>query len=231
MRSPLSLQFAATAALPDPASRSCSAKRDSLNPGGSCCAAKGTTGAAFGDGVVVFEGTIHHPASNFELQMRAAWRPSDLLLGVHPVASVLDMTATLTDQAIDLFDRLVGSMFRKAEGRQARAFQADARAINEKVRVYARIGSALIVTRDTKQARTHGAGEWLVEKHGVRTRRSWRRLRLGVDADTGQIVAALTSKEVDDAVQIGLLLDQFAGGVYWVTADGAQDQDDVRRRC
>src|SRR3954462_4850916 len=39
-----------------------------------------------------------------------------------------------------------------------------------------------------------GAGEWLVEKHGTRTRRSWRKLHLGVDADTGQIVAsALTT--------------------------------------
>src|SRR3954449_4961150 len=41
-----------------------------------------------------------------------------------------------------------------------------------------------------------GAGEWLVEKHGSRTRRSWRQLHLGVDADTGQIVAAaLTGRD------------------------------------
>ena len=42
-------------------------------------------------------------------------------------------------------------MFRKAEGRQARAFQADARAINDKVRLYARIGAALIAAREAKQ--------------------------------------------------------------------------------
>ena len=35
-----------------------------------------------------------------------------------------------------------------------------------------------------------GAGEWLIEKHGTRTRRSWRKLHLGMDADTGRIVAA-----------------------------------------
>src|ERR1051325_4626312 len=35
-----------------------------------------------------------------------------------------------------------------------------------------------------------GAGEWLVEKHGTKTRRSWRKLHLGRDADTGQIGAA-----------------------------------------
>lgn len=67
------------------------------------------------------------------------------------VAITLDATATLTDQAIDLFDRLVGTMFRKAEGRQTRAFQADARAINEKVRLYARVGTALIDAHDAKR--------------------------------------------------------------------------------
>ena len=73
-----------------------------------------------------------------------------------------------------------------------------------------------------------GAGEWLVEKHGTRTRRSWRKLHLGVDADTGRIVAAaLTSKEVDDAAQVGPLLDQVTGSLASVTADGAYDQDGV----
>jgi hypothetical protein len=55
-----------------------------------------------------------------------------------------------------------------------------------------------------------GAGEWLVEKHGTKTRRSWRKLHLGVDAETGQIVAsALTRKEVDDGVEVSPLLDQL----------------------
>ena len=67
------------------------------------------------------------------------------------VAVALDLSASLTDQALDLFDRLVGAMFRKAEGRHARAFQADGRAINEKVRLYARVGAALIVAHDEEQ--------------------------------------------------------------------------------
>jgi Transposase DDE domain len=73
-----------------------------------------------------------------------------------------------------------------------------------------------------------GAGEWLVEKHGTRRRRAWRKLHLGVDAGTRQIVAAaLTGKEVDDAVQIGPLLDQVTGPLASVIADGAYDQDGV----
>jgi hypothetical protein len=73
-----------------------------------------------------------------------------------------------------------------------------------------------------------GAGEWLVEKHGTHTRRSWRKLHLGVDADTGRIVAAtLTDRDVDDASQVGPLLDQVAGPVASFTGDGAYDQESV----
>ena len=73
-----------------------------------------------------------------------------------------------------------------------------------------------------------GAGEWLVEKHGTRTRRAWRKLHLGVDAETGQIVAsALTSKEIDDGVAVGPLLDQVSGSLSSFSADGAYDQDGV----
>ena len=73
-----------------------------------------------------------------------------------------------------------------------------------------------------------GKGEWLLEKHGTATRRSWRMLHLGVDADTGRIVAAtLTAKDVDDASQAGPLLDQVAGAVVSFTGDGGYDQDRV----
>jgi IS5 family transposase len=73
-----------------------------------------------------------------------------------------------------------------------------------------------------------GAGEWLVEKHGTKRRRSWRKMHLGVDADTGRIVAAtLTDRDEDDASQVGPLLDQVAEPVASVTADGAFDQDRV----
>jgi len=73
-----------------------------------------------------------------------------------------------------------------------------------------------------------GKGEWLLEKHGTATRRSWRMLHLGVDAGTGRIVAStLTCKDVDDASQVDSLLDQVAGAVASFTGDGAYDQDRV----
>ena len=57
----------------------------------------------------------------------------------------------MTDQAIDLFERLVGTMFSKAETRHARAFQADGRAINEKV--LSTRGSALRRSRRARPSR------------------------------------------------------------------------------
>src|SRR3954466_6602127 len=73
-----------------------------------------------------------------------------------------------------------------------------------------------------------GPGEWLVEKHGTKARRSWRKLHIGRDADTGQIVAAtLTTHDVDDGSQVGPLLDQVDGPIASFTGDGAYDQDGV----
>ena len=40
-----------------------------------------------------------------------------------------------------------------------------------------------------------GAGEWLVEKHGTKTRRAWRKLHLGVHTDTGQIMASAFDRQ------------------------------------
>src|SRR5215218_7746331 len=73
-----------------------------------------------------------------------------------------------------------------------------------------------------------GPGEWLVEKHGTKARRAWRKMHLGRDADTGQIVAAtLTTHDVDDGSQVGPLLDQVDGPIASFTGDGAYDQDGV----
>src|SRR3954466_13446662 len=73
-----------------------------------------------------------------------------------------------------------------------------------------------------------GPGEWLIEKHGTKTRRSWRKMHIGVDADTGRIVAsALTTHDADDGAQVGPLLDQVAAPLASVTGDGAYDQEGV----
>ncbi|TWA68341.1 DDE family transposase [Azospirillum brasilense] len=73
-----------------------------------------------------------------------------------------------------------------------------------------------------------GPSEWLIEKHGTKKRRSWRKLHLGVDAENGRIVAAtLTDRDGDDAAQVGPLLDQIDEPVAALTGDGAYDRTGV----
>ena len=57
-----------------------------------------------------------------------------------------------------------------------------------------------------------------------KTHRTWRKLHLGVDANSGMIVAStLTEQDKGDPSQVGPLLDQIPGEIEKVTADGAYD--------
>jgi Transposase DDE domain len=81
---------------------------------------------------------------------------------------------------------------------------------------------------DSTGLKPGGAGEWLVEKHGTSRRRSWRKLHIGVDAESGEIVAVeVTRKDIDDAAMADALLDQIADPIASFTADGTYDQDRV----
>jgi hypothetical protein len=83
---------------------------------------------------------------------------------------------------------------------------------------------------DSTGVKLYGPGEWLIEKHGTRRRRAWKKLHVGMDASTGHIVAAtLTDHDVDDASQVGPLLEQVDGPLATVIADGAYDQSGVYR--
>jgi hypothetical protein len=73
-------------------------------------------------------------------------------------------------------------------------------------------------------------GAWRLERHGSRRRRSWSKLHSGVDAAAGAIVAvALSAPEVDEASQVGPVLDQVPAPVASVVGDGAYDREDVDR--
>jgi TnpA family transposase len=60
------------------------------------------------------------------------------------VVAVVETSARLTDETISVFDRLIGRLFRRAEQRATATLKSDARAINEKIRLLARIGDALL---------------------------------------------------------------------------------------
>lgn len=65
------------------------------------------------------------------------------------VATVLDTTARLTDDGVSLFDRAIGRLFRRAEAGEERAVLRDARAVNDKVRLLAKLGAALIGAKES----------------------------------------------------------------------------------
>src|SRR6195952_2470330 len=82
----------------------------------------------------------------------------------------------------------------------------------------------LHVLIDSTGLQVYGAGQWLEAKHGAKSRRTWRKLHLAVDAASGTIVAqTLTDQDADDPSQVGPLLDQIDDPIDRITADGAYD--------
>ncbi len=82
----------------------------------------------------------------------------------------------------------------------------------------------LHVLIDSTGLQVYGTGQWLEAKHGAKSRRTWRKLHLAVDAASGMIVAqTLTDQDTDDPSQVGPLLDQIDDPIVRVTADGAYD--------
>jgi hypothetical protein len=65
------------------------------------------------------------------------------------VAVILETRATLIDEIIDLHDRFMGKLFSKAKRNHADRFHESGKAVNEKVRLYSRIGRALLYAKES----------------------------------------------------------------------------------
>jgi TnpA family transposase len=65
------------------------------------------------------------------------------------VAVAIEGTATVTDEIIDLHDRIIGKLFNAAKHKHQEQFQASGKSINEKVRLYGRIGQALLEAKQS----------------------------------------------------------------------------------
>jgi hypothetical protein len=78
---------------------------------------------------------------------------------------------------------------------------------------------------DSTGLKIFGEGEWLEQKHKTKCkRRSWRKLHLGLDLVSGEIVCSdLTKDDVGDPTALPDLLDQVDGPVDLFLADGAYD--------
>ena len=81
------------------------------------------------------------------------------------------------------------------------------------------------LTMDSTGLKIFGEGEWLQVKHETKAKRkSWRKLHLGLDLTTGEIICSdLTLDHVGDSTALPGLLDQFDGPVSRFLADGAYE--------
>lgn len=83
------------------------------------------------------------------------------------------------------------------------------------------------VVVDSTGVKVYGEGEWKTRQHGVSKRRTWRKLHLGVDEATGEILAAVVStNDIADCEVMPELLDAIAQEIEQVSADGAYDTKD-----
>ena len=76
---------------------------------------------------------------------------------------------------------------------------------------------------DNTGLKVFGAGKWLENKVKAK-RKSWRKLHLGLDLISGEIISAdLTTDDIGDPTALPRLWDQINGSVTKFIADGAYD--------
>lgn len=92
---------------------------------------------------------------------------------------------------------------------------------------YRRSSTALDLLVDSTGIKFLGEGGWKRKKHGAEYRRQWRKVHLGIDAQTLEIRAIeVTDNSVGDAPMLPGLLAQPDEAVASVGGDGAYDTKD-----
>ncbi len=80
------------------------------------------------------------------------------------------------------------------------------------------------VVVDSTGVKVYGEGEWKTRQHGVSKRRTWRKLHLGVDEATGEILAAVaTTNDFHDGEVLNDVLQAIDEPIEQVSTDGAYD--------
>ena len=97
---------------------------------------------------------------------------------------------------------------------------------------YQKSSNGLQLIVDSTGLKFLGEGEWKRKKHQPEYRRQWRKLHIGIDAETLQIRAVqLTTNNVSDSQVLGDLLDQIPQDeqIDSVYTDGAYDTKQCRQ--
>ena len=91
-------------------------------------------------------------------------------------------------------------------------------------------GEKLNVIFDSTGVKVFGEGEWKVRKHGYSKRRTWRKVHVGMCADSGQVVVSgMTSNNVSDDEAMPHLMEALEGiPLGDIIGDGAYDTTDCR---
>lgn len=80
---------------------------------------------------------------------------------------------------------------------------------------------------DSTGLKVYGPGEWYVRKHRPLQRRTWRKLHIGVDETTKEIVAVeITTSRIHDCRVFPDVLSQVTDEIAQVSGDGAYDTID-----
>jgi len=91
-------------------------------------------------------------------------------------------------------------------------------------------GEKLHVIFDSTGLKVYGEGEWKVRKHGYSKRRTWRKIHVGMCAETGQVVVhAISSNDVSDDTAMIQMMGALEGeNLGDILGDGAYDTIDCR---
>ena len=91
-------------------------------------------------------------------------------------------------------------------------------------------GDNITIIVDSTGLKVYGEGEWKVRKFGWCKHRTWRKLHIGINGRTQEIVAEeLTENNVADADEIDTLLDSTEEEIDTLIGDGGYDKKNVRR--
>ena len=84
---------------------------------------------------------------------------------------------------------------------------------------------------DSTGLKIYGEGEWLDAKHGSRSRRRWRKLHIGINADRHEVVVAeLTPDDVGDVSFAVVLLTLLGAAGEALGYDRMLKTNTVKRR-
>jgi len=81
---------------------------------------------------------------------------------------------------------------------------------------------------DSTGLKIYGPGEWHQCKHSLKERRSWRKLHLGIDRNSGKVACSeLTTHEVGDPTPVPELLNTINQRIKSICGDGAYDSAEL----